>query len=259
MDPSVLPLLSYFPPLFPIVSFLFSCFPFFVSFLGHRSSPPHIRDTQSSSYFAQAPQASVPPTPTDSASRQSSRFDRSANPLQQSSRSRNHDVYIPTDALPQKGERELELTSTQISAEHGTKRKRPADESIHTRGDSRGVAAPTEVLVPTIPPERPASGSSSSHTEQSRTCSPALDYSILHKPMLVYVIFRSLSQANGRDCHCHLRVHDSAKCHARIRHHLLSQFRLGQETALPVLNRKDLLTLLTVIFLQAHVINLNLL
>jgi hypothetical protein len=187
MDPSVLPLLSYlsiFPTSCPFCSPVV-----FFSFLslGHRSPPPHVRDTQSSSYVPQVPQASVAPTPADFVPRQSSRFDRPANSSQHSSRPRNHDVYIPTDALPQKGDREPELTSTQISAEHGTKRKRPADDPV----PSRGVAPLAEAPVPTVPPERPASGSSSSQTEQSRTYLPALDYSVLHTPILVYVIFRS--------------------------------------------------------------------
>jgi hypothetical protein len=250
MDPSVLPFLPYLPPL--PYSYLFCSISPSCYYLGHRSPPPHIRDTQSS-YRPQAPQASVPNTHIDSTSRQSSRFDRPANTLQQSSRSRTHDVYMPADSMPQKREPEPELTSAQVSAEHSSKRKRPAEEPIHGRGAAPAVDAP----VPIVPPERPTSGSSSSHTEQSRTYSTAFDYSVLHKPMFVYVIFRSLTQANGRDSLSHLRAHDFAKCHARIKHPLLPQFQLAQGMAQPVLSCKDLLTQLTVIFLQAHDINLN--
>ena len=161
MDPSVLPLYSFVFTTTPYPVSSFAPFPFLV--LEHRSQP-YFRQIQPP-YAPQALQTSVPvppPPPTSTfVPRQKSRFDRPANPPQNISRPRDHDVYVHADATPQR-DREHELTFAQINAEGATKRvdhDRPSD-----------AIAGARILQPASPPEKSLSASPlASQMEQSRT------------------------------------------------------------------------------------------
>jgi hypothetical protein len=154
----------------------------------------------------QPPQAVAP--------RAKSRFDQPASTpprvLRAPAKQRD-DVYIPADLLPDRSDREHELTSTQIGVEHEAKRRRPNDRAPTSATNRR--AAPEPDLVPPSLTERSTSGSSSSQVpEQSRTYTPAFDYCVLHTNFaFLRVSCLSLRMQASREHLCRLKVHVFAK------------------------------------------------
>ena len=103
---------------------------------GHRSPPPHMREPPSPTNTRRSSQARDA-LPSASSYQSQGRYARSPSPPPERGGGRRHDIYIPSDSVPQRRQRDLDPSPTDDSSENQTKRRR-VDDVMDVTSSRRG-------------------------------------------------------------------------------------------------------------------------